>query len=84
LDVYICLAYRLHSLTKATPVTLHGQFGAACSAIVRRPAGVSTGASGGSLVLRGIRPNQDTIQLAGSEPHREIRELGFVGGPALA
>src|SRR5215472_130361 len=36
LDVYIWLAYRLHSLTKATPVTwtaLHGQFGAGFKAI---------------------------------------------------
>jgi hypothetical protein len=31
LDVYVWLAYRLHSLTRPTPVTwaaLHGQFGA--------------------------------------------------------
>jgi hypothetical protein len=36
LDVYIWLAYRLHSLTRATPVTwaaLHGQFGAGFKAV---------------------------------------------------
>lgn len=36
LDVYIWLAYRLHALTKATPVTwtaLHGQFGAGFKAV---------------------------------------------------
>jgi replication initiator protein len=36
LDVYIWLAYRLHSLTRSTPVTwsaLHGQFGAGFKAV---------------------------------------------------
>jgi len=36
LDVYIWLAYRLHALTRATPVTwtaLHGQFGAGFKAV---------------------------------------------------
>jgi hypothetical protein len=36
LDVYIWLAYRLHALTKATPVTwtaLHAQFGAGFKAV---------------------------------------------------
>ena len=36
LDVYIWLAYRLHALTRSTPVTwaaLHGQFGAGFKAV---------------------------------------------------
>jgi Plasmid encoded RepA protein len=36
LDVYVWLAYRLHSLTRPTPVTwtaLHGQFGAGFKAV---------------------------------------------------
>ena len=72
IDVYIWLAYRLHALTKATPITwtaIHAQFGA------------------GFKLVRQIKPTfLEALQLALAvypEAHVDVEEQGIVLHPSL-
>lgn len=72
IDVYIWLAYRLHALTKATPITwtaIHAQFGA------------------GFKLVRQIKPTfLEALQLALAvypEAHVDVEDQGIVLHPSL-
>ena len=86
IDVYVWLAYRLHSLTKPTPVTwtaLHGQFGAGFR-LVRQIKPTFTDALNIALAVypeANVTVEKEGVVLHPSKPavpYNEARRLGIV------